>query len=284
MGIIKKYIMKVRSKMKKTVILLNQATYKTLVLRTYTLPSDKLSEPFRIVQISDLHCCYYGENQSELIEMIEAQHPDLIVMTGDIIDSRQPHKNSMIVAEAVGKKYPVYYVSGNNEFETRQCDRIKQNLRDVQIKVLDGCGEKVTVGGQSIFIGGIDDFIFGTKVCEEQLKNAAKDLDPTVFSILLSHRPEQINRYRNYDFDLVFSGHAHGGQWRIPGLINGVFAPNQGFFPKYAGGIYHFRTKHSSDPTHRMSMIVSRGLANETTLIPRLFNQPELVVVDVVKR
>ena len=93
------------------------------------------------------------------------------------------------------------------------------------------------------------------------------------YTILLAHRPERIGAYRQYPFDLVVSGHAHGGQWRIPGLLNGLYAPNQGLFPQYAGGCYD---------EDGMAFVVSRGLARESTRIPRLFNPPELVVVDLV--
>lgn len=97
--------------------------------------------------------------------------------------------------------------------------------------------------------------------------------DNGLYTILLAHRPEWIDLYGTYDFDLVLSGHAHGGQWRLPGLINGVFAPDQGMLPKYAGGKYG---------VNGTTMIVSRGLARESTSVPRIFNRPELVVVDLV--
>lgn len=105
------------------------------------------------------------------------------------------------------------------------------------------------------------------------LQRASSDIDPRAFTVLLAHRPERIDKYAaTGDFDLVVSGHAHGGQVRIPGLINGLFAPNQGFFPKYAGGQYEV------DGT---TLVVSRGLARESTRIPRVFNRPELVLVEI---
>jgi len=93
------------------------------------------------------------------------------------------------------------------------------------------------------------------------------------FTLLLSHRPERIEDYLGYPFDLILSGHAHGGQWRLPGIVNGLYAPNQGLFPKYAGGRYDFEDT---------AFLVSRGLARESTKIPRVFNRPELVVVDLI--
>ena len=94
------------------------------------------------------------------------------------------------------------------------------------------------------------------------------------YRILLAHRPEAIDEYRQMDFDLILSGHAHGGQWRIPGWINGVYAPGQGFFPRYAGGVY---------PLDDLVMIVSRGLSNNTW-VPRIFNPPELVMIELTAR
>ena len=107
---------------------------------------------------------------------------------------------------------------------------------------------------------------------EEQLKMAEEMVNKEYYTILLSHRPEWIETYQKYAFDLVLCGHAHGGQWRTPFLLNGLYAPHQGLFPKYAGGRYDYATG---------TMIVSRGLARESTPVPRIFNRPELVVVEL---
>ncbi|MBQ4118259.1 MAG: metallophosphoesterase, partial [Oscillospiraceae bacterium] len=93
------------------------------------------------------------------------------------------------------------------------------------------------------------------------------------FNVLLVHRPEYIEQYAKLGFDLVLCGHAHGGQWRIPGVLNGIYAPGQGVFPKYAGGIYE---------VNGTTLVVSRGLAKESTPIPRVFNRPELVIIDII--
>ena len=107
----------------------------------------------------------------------------------------------------------------------------------------------------------------------EQLDSLAQaNADFSGFSLLLAHRPARIQQYLSGGYDLVLCGHAHGGQWRIPGILNGLLAPDEGFFPKYAGGTYRF------DET---TMIVSRGLARESTRVPRLYNPPELVLVEL---
>jgi len=105
-----------------------------------------------------------------------------------------------------------------------------------------------------------------------QIAAVSDAADTASYTILLSHRPEYYETYTDYDFDLALCGHAHGGQWRIPGILNGLYAPHQGIFPKYAGGRYD---------REDMTMIVSRGLARETTWVPRIFNRPELVIIDL---
>lgn len=142
---------------------------------------------------------------------------------------------------------------------------------------MEGSFDTVDVRGQKLNICGISDpdclrYTELNYSIPNQLKDAAVASENGNYSILLAHRPELINTYLHYDFDLILSGHAHGGQWRLPGIINGLFAPNQGFFPRYAGGQYKFDNS---------SMIVSRGLARESTRIPRIFNRPELVMIEI---
>jgi hypothetical protein len=125
-------------------------------------------------------------------------------------------------------------------------------------------------------IGGIDDpeeFINDGEMFYKQLENIEEEeKNDDCFSILLAHRPIHIKTYLQYDFDLVLSGHEHGGQWRIPGILNGLYAPDEEWFPQYAGGSYTFDNGE---------MIVSRGLARESTRVPRIFNRPELVIIEV---
>lgn len=122
----------------------------------------------------------------------------------------------------------------------------------------------------TICVCGIDDIGIGKEKWEEQIMRCNNGLSTHVYSVLLSHRPDLINEYKKYDFDLVLCGHTHGGQVRIPKILNGLYAPNQGFFPKFVGGEYKFRT---------LRMIVGRGLSKKVW--PRIFNPPEIVVVDI---
>lgn len=245
-----------------------------MVTVTYEVESAEVDTPIRLVLVTDLHSCDYGENQEDLLDAIAAQHPDGILLGGDIIDDDIPREKGELFVIEVSRTYPTYYISGNHEFRTEDIDGIKGFLRSAGATVLEGDCIPLTVDGQTIQICGVDDPEgVGQAAMNRQLTQAAAQADPALFTILLSHRPELIHQYRSYStFDLILSGHAHGGQWRIPGLLNGLLAPNQGFFPKYAGGRYDF-----SDCT----FLVSRGLARESTSIPRLFNSPELVIIDI---
>ena len=245
-----------------------------MITVSYQVASSKVEHPIRLALVTDLHSCDYGENQKDLLDAIAAQHPDAILLGGDIIDDDLPREKGEIFVSEVSKTYPTYYVSGNHEYRTDDMDGIKAFLRSAGAAVLEGDCLPLTIDGQTIQICGVDDPEgIGQEAMVRQLAQAAAQADPDLFTILLSHRPELIDRHRSYGtFDLILSGHAHGGQWRIPGLLNGLLAPNQGFFPQYAGGRYDFPD---------CTFLVSRGLARESTSIPRLFNNPELVIIDI---
>ena len=152
-------------------------------------------------------------------------------------------------------------------------ETIRREMTESGVIVLAGECRSVLIQGQRVELCGVDDPKCGGSMWSDQLSAAAKAADPDCLAVLLSHRPERVEDYLAYDFDLVLSGHAHGGQWRLPGLVNGLLAPDQGFFPAYAGGLY--RLDENTD------LVVSRGLARESTRVPRIFNPPELVIIDV---
>lgn len=246
-----------------------------LVVQYYTISTDKVSKNVRIAFIADLHSCYYGENQITLVELINKQKPDIILFGGDIVDDVMPDTNTKILLDNISKLYPCYYVTGNHEYWSGNISNIKKMFKDYGVIVLEGESSKITLNSQKINICGIDDYSVKLKEFTRQLENTRKNRDQSLFTLLLAHRPEEIDRYLKYDYDLILSGHAHGGQWRIPFLLNGLIAPNQGLFPKYAGGDFYF------DNT---AFIISRGLAKETTIVPRIFNPPELVIIDIAPK
>lgn len=247
----------------------------SLTTRLYEVRSEKVREPVRLVLLTDLHSCAYGAGQRKLLDAVEAQHPDLVLLGGDIVDDDPSldEENAWTVVRALAERYPTFYVTGNHEFWGGRPEELKRRMEAYGATVLEGACETVIFQGQPLGICGVDDPAVGEESWEVQLDRAAAEADPDYFNILLTHRPERVDRYEGRGFDLVLAGHTHGGQWRIPGLLNGLLAPNQGFFPQYAGGRYQIGES---------ALIISRGLARESTRIPRLFDPPEVVVVDVL--
>lgn len=239
----------------------------------YTVKTDKVENELTIGLVADLHSCNYGENQRTLTEAIDQSRPDVLLLAGDIIDDEMPLQKSEEFLSWAGKHYPSYYVTGNHEYWTGQIDEVRDFVRSLGVTVLEGQNQLLTFRGQKIQICGINDREIGLEKWQKELKQCGDNLLPEAFSVLLTHRPEEISEYRKYPFDLITAGHAHGGQWRLPAVINGLYAPNQGLFPKYAGGRYDFEES---------TFIVSRGLARESTRIPRIFNRPEYVVIRLV--
>lgn len=244
---------------------------------TYTVKSEKVDKKIRIALITDLHGCRYGKNQKTLINAVTKEEPDIILLGGDIFDDNVPYEKSETTIKQLAEKYPCYYVTGNHEYWSNDVDTILGIVEKYGIKTLSGKSDILDINGQKINVCGVDDpdvvqYTTDGVEIKKQLYSADEMSDRQYFSVLLSHRPELVELYQEHDFDLVLCGHAHGGQWRIPEILNGLYAPNQGVFPKYAGGRYDFENQ---------TMIVSRGLARESTLAPRIFNRPELVIVDI---
>lgn len=246
-----------------------------ITVRKETVYTNKVDAPIKLLLLSDHHSSDYGDDQKDLIKTIDKLSPDAILMTGDILDNRVNNLNAQIMLENIAQRYQCYYVSGNHEVSTNQLKRIKKYLRQIGVTVLEGENTVADIRGQQIIIGGLDDPLSFPdakgRLWEEQLNDCNVGLSDEYFSVLMSHRPERVDDYQATDFDLILSGHAHGGQVILPGIINGLYAPNQGFFPKYAGGRY--------DLGDGQTMIVSRGLSKY--LRPRVFNRPELVLITV---
>jgi predicted MPP superfamily phosphohydrolase len=258
--------------------------YNGLRIQEYEVDAENIENHIKIALITDLHSCSYGEDESALIDLLDKESPDLVMLAGDIFDDVISNDNTVFFLENITKKYPCYYVTGNHEYWSGRSafEEKMQILKNFGVIRLSGEMEIITINNETINICGVDDpdaamiasmdRNYSTLSFEEQIEKVKKLSDNANYTILLSHRPEYLDRYTTEGFDLVLSGHAHGGQWRIPGLVNGVYAPNQGWFPKYAGG------KYIVDNT---TMIVSRGLAKESTRIPRFYNRPEVVLIDL---
>ena len=251
-----------------------------LEVSEYEIVSKRIPQSFdgfRIAQVSDLHNAEFGEDNRKLIELLTQTDPDIIVLTGDLIDSRHTDVEiALEFARQAVKIAPVYYVSGNHEARVDEYEDLKIGLAEAGVVVLENQKVQITREGESITLMGIDDpsfredYLFGD--AESVVRQAIEDLqnESDGYTILLSHRPELFDLYVETEMDLVFSGHAHGGQFRLP-FIGGLVAPNQGFFPKYDAGQF---------AEENTTMIVSRGVGN--SIIPiRFHNRPEIVVVEL---
>lgn len=247
-----------------------------LILRTYTVASPKLTAEVRLAVVTDFHS---SDNADDVAAMVASCVPDAVLLVGDMFDDdtqNRPTERTLSLMRQLSAQYPCYYVSGNHEAWTGEMDALYQQTEDAGVTVLRMSSGVLTVRGQRIALCGVPDpyeMVFvGAPDTEEQLRQALEDVDSADFTVLLAHRPELLAKYAQFPLDLVVSGHAHGGQVRIPGVLNGLYAPNQGWFPKLAGGAY------TQDGT---TLIVSRGLAVRTRL-PRIFNRPEVVLVRCV--
>ncbi len=258
------------------VILTLIALDERLILRTYTVVSPKLTAEVRLAVVTDFHS---SDNADDVVAMVASCAPDAVLLVGDLFDDdtqNRPTERTLSLMRQLSALYPCYYVSGNHEAWTGEMDALYQQTEEAGVTVLRMSSGVLTVRGQRIALCGIPDpyeMVFsGAPDTEEQLRQALEDVDSADFTVLLAHRPELLTKYAQFPLDLVVSGHAHGGQVRIPGVLNGLYAPNQGWFPKLAGGAY------TQDGT---TLIVSRGLAVRTRL-PRIFNRPEVVLVRCV--
>ncbi|MEA5051181.1 MAG: metallophosphoesterase [Oscillospiraceae bacterium] len=237
---------------------------------------DAAFDGYRIVQISDLHDKAFGAGQSRLLTAVQALEPDAVVITGDLIDSADGGtQNAQEFVAGALLLAPVYYVTGNHESRADSYADLRAWLTRAGVTVLDGEKAVLARGDAGIELLGVGDPEFDKQhasgaeaLAAMRRKLAAMCADGGGLRILLSHRPELLSLYAEYGVDIVFCGHAHGGQWRLP-FVGGLYAPDQGFFPAYTAGAYTLGGT---------TEYVSRGLGSSVFPL-RLFNRPELVCV-----
>lgn len=236
---------------------------------------------FKIVQVSDLHNAEFGENQSKLLRKVGDVSPDIIVITGDLIDSNKTDvEKAMEFITGAVKIAPVYYVTGNHEAWTDKYVKLEEEMTRANVVILRDKVITVEKDGDFIQLLGLDDPDFtikgnvpGESAAMIDTKLKSMQIGNGQYTILLSHRPELFDVYAANRIDLILSGHAHGGQVRLP-FIGGLVAPNQGLFPTYYEGVYEKK---------QTKMVVSRGLGN--SIIPvRINNRPELVVITLASQ
>ena len=225
-------------------------------------------EGYRIVQISDLHNAKFGKHNQKLVDRIRECEPDMIVLTGDLVDSNHTNVDRAVqFGDEIVKICPVYYVTGNHEYwlEKSEYDELMDGLASAGVVILDDQVVEISRGDAKFRLVGLDDKSLADGTLEALLS------DEREFTVVLAHEPQYLARYAGTGVDLVLSGHAHGGQFRLP-FVGGIVAPDQGFLPEYTAGEYFM---------NGTEMIVSRGLGN--SVIPvRLFNYPEIVCVELV--
>ena len=251
-----------------------------LELNTYPIISSRLPKNFdgyRIAHISDLHNTQLDKNNKMLLTMLREAEPDLIAITGDLIDSRNTDVDIALqfVQEAVTIA-PCYYVTGNHEARVNEYKELKTRMASAGVIILEDISTKISIAEDSITLIGVNDpsfqtdYLFGDP--ETVMNSTLTELhtDGEEFTILLSHRPELFQTYKHHDIDLILSGHAHGGQFRLP-FLGGIVAPNQGFFPKFDAGIY---------TDGNTNMLISRGIGN--SILPfRINNRPEILLIEL---
>ena len=253
----------------------------TVGITRYTVTSNRLPHSFdgyKIAVVSDLHNAQFGNNNSQLVEKIKKEHPDIIAITGDLVDSNRTDIEIAIqLVSRLTEIAPCYYVTGNHEaWINEQYKELEKGLIAENVVILHDNVIQLTKGSETIQIAGQDDPYFtntDTYIQESMLQTRINNMSlSNEYCILLSHRPEMFEAYVSEEFDLVLSGHAHGGQFRVP-FIGGIIAPDQGLFPEFDAG------KYSKNNT---IMIVSRGIGN--SIIPvRFNNRPEIVIVELIR-
>lgn len=253
-----------------------------LMVSTVTVSSKRIPtafNDFRIAQVFDLHNAVFGEDNAELLQILLECEPNIIVITGDLVDAEHTDIDvALDFAKEAAQIAGTYYVTGNHEAGLPQYDEFKAELENIGVVVLEDTAIQLEYKDEVITLIGLSDPSFTIKgdmfgelpaMVDTKLRGLIRDKSD--YTILLSHRPELFETYVNCGINLVLSGHAHGGQFRLP-FIGGLIAPNQGLFPKYDAGLY---TKGDTN------MIVSRGLGN--SIIPiRFNNRPEIVLLELI--
>lgn len=254
---------------------------KHIVTTHYTYRSKNIPQGFdgyKIVQVSDFHNAYLGRRSKNLLKAVEAAEPDTIVITGDIVDRRTPNlKRAAVLIEKITKIQETFYITGNHEAHYKHFNKLYEVIGRSDVRNITKHSAVLERNGEKINLTGINDvWFFGDEVnpktyrnFQNELRNKVSEL-PHDFTVLLAHRPELLSIYSKNDVDLVFCGHAHGGQIRLP-VVKGLYAPHQGVNPKYTEGM------HEQNGT---TMMVSRGLGNSRFPF-RVFNHPEVVVVEL---
>lgn len=245
-----------------------------LEISRYEVNSKKLPESFdgfKIVQLSDLHGAEFGEDGMELVDKVGSLEPDMIALTGDFVTDEGDLAAVEKLAARLVKLCPVYFVSGNHEFGSGLAVKVRNILERAGVKYLSNEYLTISRGEDGILLGGVEDpLAYADMLSPDELAQKMNDAAPDAFKILLGHRNYWMTEYPELPVDLIFCGHAHGGLIRIPG-VGGLIGTDRRLFPDFDAGQFN---------NGRYTLIVSRGLGNSVS-IPRVFNRPEIVCVEL---
>lgn len=247
-----------------------------LEISRYEVASQKLPESFdgfKIVQLSDLHGAEFGEDGMELVDKVGSLEPDMIALTGDFVTDEGDLAAVKKLAGRLTELCPVYFVSGNHEFGSGLAVKVRNILERAGVKYLSNEYLTINRGEDEILLGGVEDpLAYADMLSPDELAQKMNDAAPDAFKILLGHRNYWMTEYPELPVDLIFCGHAHGGLIRIPG-VGGLIGTDRRLFPDFDAGQFN---------NGRYTLIVSRGLGNSVP-IPRVFNRPEIVCVELTR-
>lgn len=229
----------------------------------YTILTPKVKQAIRLVVLADVHNTSYGEHMERLVNLVKEENPDLILFPGDLFQEEGNNQNSYTLLKELSD-YTMFFSNGNHEEKRRDLDQVLEQAKQDSFYVVNNRALLVHADETELEIGGIQS---KERYTPQQVNNLFQN---DCFRILLSHRPERMSLYEQLDCDLTICGHAHGGQWCIPRTRIGAFAPNQGLLPEYIYGLHE---------AGKNNVIISRGITWHYHGIPRLYNNPELVVI-----
>lgn len=243
----------------------------------YNIKSEKISHPIRISFITDLHSSNYGVGEERIVELIKSFSPNLVMLGGDIFDYDMPVEDVSLFLDSLAKNYPTFFVVGNHEVKSELgLDTIKTIVRNSGCRLLENEIVPFEIDGDTLHICGIKDAdeMRRWRAVFEVMDSLATALDSSAYNIMLFHRPEIIERYMSYPYDLVLLGHYHGGHARLPWSSEGLYAPDQSASRKYTGGLYTFGNRYA---------VVNRGLAKvrRSFKVPRVYIRPEIVNITI---
>ena len=235
------------------------------------LPTKKVKSNIRFIVLADLHDAKYGKNMKRLIKPILSYSPDFILLPGDIFEWKQNKDNAWNLVSQLGQeKIPMLFSYGNHETFQSDSYLMSEKLKELGVIVLSHQCHELNINGETIEVVGVEDRneeeLYDAHIINQLFHNEDS------YRIVMLHRPHYERLNKDIDCDMIVSGHAHGGQWCIPFTKKGFFAPQQGFFPKWTHGTIKLEDK---------TLLISRGLNRASYCIPRLFNRPELLLVEL---